>query len=59
MSQQWQPPQPREAVSVQREMGAAERIGWAIAVMCTLGLALPFYWARKRKLRRTTVTTWR
>jgi hypothetical protein len=50
---------PREAVTTRGEMGQPERIAWAIAVMCTLGLALPFYLARKRTLRRTTVTRYR
>lgn len=49
----------REAVSVRGEMGQPEKIAWAVAVMCTLGLALPFYLAKKRKLRRTTVTRYR
>ena len=39
--------------------GDPEKIGWAIAVMCTAGLALPFYLARRRSARRRTVTTYR
>ena len=58
-SQRYPPQFPREAVTTRGEMGQPEKLAWAVAVMCTLGLALPFYLARKRKLRRTTVTRYR
>ncbi len=40
-------------------MNQGERIAWALAVMLTLGLALPLYWIRLRSFRGRTVTEYR
>lgn len=53
------PPMPREAVTTRGDMSQPEKVAWALAVMCTFGLALPFYLARRRSLRRVTVTRYR
>ena len=45
----------RKIVST-RGMSVAEGSLWAFAILCTCGLAWPFYRARKHKLDRTTTT---
>lgn len=42
--------------TVRNEMSQPERLLHAVLIMVTLGVWTPFYWARKRSIRRTSVT---